>query len=143
MRTVLLVSTLVLPLLVTAGHAQDKGDIQKLENQLAAALTAGDAAAAAAIYAEDALLMPPDAAPVKGRAGIEQFWKGMAEAAGNVRLTTVEARPLGSEAVAEVGTWAATLKGDKPKELAGKYLILWRKAGADWRIAVDIWNDGT
>lgn len=135
-------ATLVMLSLATPVLAQDKGDIQKLEDKLAAALNAGDAAAAAAIYAEDATLMPPDSPAMKGRAAIEQFWKAAHGAVENVRLTTSEARPLGADTVAEIGQWAVTVKGDKPHDAAGKYLILWHKSGTDWRIAADIWNDG-
>jgi ketosteroid isomerase-like protein len=29
-----------------------------------------------------------------------------------------------------------------PKEVTGKYLVMWEKIGNDWKLAADIWNDG-
>jgi hypothetical protein len=29
-----------------------------------------------------------------------------------------------------------------PREVTGKYLVVWEKIGSDWRLASDIWNDG-
>jgi len=29
-----------------------------------------------------------------------------------------------------------------PKEVTGKYLVVWEKIGSDWTLAADIWNDG-
>jgi hypothetical protein len=29
-----------------------------------------------------------------------------------------------------------------PKEVTGKYLVVWEKIGSDWKLASDIWNDG-
>jgi ketosteroid isomerase-like protein len=35
-----------------------------------------------------------------------------------------------------------TTKGPSPKELSGKYLVLWQRVQGDWKLAADIWNDG-
>jgi ketosteroid isomerase-like protein len=29
-----------------------------------------------------------------------------------------------------------------PKEVTGKYLVVWEKIGGGWKLAADIWNDG-
>jgi ketosteroid isomerase-like protein len=31
-------------------------------------------------------------------------------------------------------------KGDKPQEVAGKYVVVWEKAGGQWKLATDVWN---
>jgi len=33
-------------------------------------------------------------------------------------------------------------KGATPKEVAGKYVVIWQKLGKDWKLATDIWNEG-
>jgi len=33
-------------------------------------------------------------------------------------------------------------KGSPPKELTGKFVVVWEKVGRDWKLAADIWNDG-
>ncbi len=56
--------------------AQTAATIQKLDDAWSDAFNKGDAAAIAAMYAEDAYLLPPGHDMVKGRAAIEGFWKG-------------------------------------------------------------------
>jgi ketosteroid isomerase-like protein len=29
-----------------------------------------------------------------------------------------------------------------PKEVTGKYVVVWEKVGRDWKLSSDIWNDG-
>jgi ketosteroid isomerase-like protein len=31
-------------------------------------------------------------------------------------------------------------KGATPKEVTGKYVVVWEKVGSDWKLATDIWN---
>jgi ketosteroid isomerase-like protein len=33
-------------------------------------------------------------------------------------------------------------KGPSPKEVSGKYLVVWEKIGGEWKLAADIWNNG-
>jgi len=33
-------------------------------------------------------------------------------------------------------------KGATPKEITGKYVVVWEKVGRSWKLAADIWNDG-
>ena len=54
--------------------AQSKAAIQKLEDQWGAAFNKGDAAAVAAMYTEDAHVLPAGDAMVKGRAAIEALF---------------------------------------------------------------------
>ena len=55
--------------------AQNKATIEKLNDVWTAAFNKGDAAAGAALYTEDAYVLPPGSAMVKGRAAIEAFWR--------------------------------------------------------------------
>ena len=45
-------------------------------------------------------------------------------------------------AAREIGTFSLKTKGPMPKEVTGKYLVVWEKIGSDWKLAADIWNDG-
>src|SRR5437016_1251994 len=58
-----------------AGYGQVKRDptLDKLAVQFEAAFNARDAAKAAAMYANDAILMPPNRSMVRGRANIEAY----------------------------------------------------------------------
>jgi uncharacterized protein (TIGR02246 family) len=59
--------------------------------RFSAALTDGNGARAAAIYSEDALLLPPTGDVIAGRDAIERFWQSGIE----VGLRTVELKVLG------------------------------------------------
>jgi uncharacterized protein (TIGR02246 family) len=127
-------------LLSVPSVAQDKATMDKLNAEFMAAFAKGDMAALGQMYTEDAYLLPPDTETVKGRAAIQTFWTNAAAAIGDLKLTTVDVKPLGSDAAREIGTFTLKTKGDKPQEVAGKYVVIWEKAGAQWKLATDIWN---
>jgi ketosteroid isomerase-like protein len=79
---------------------------------------------------------------VRGKSAIGAMWKGMAEQAGNPKVTTLEVKRLGPAAAHEIGTFSLTTKGTSPKEISGKYLVLWERVRGQWKLAADIWNDG-
>jgi uncharacterized protein (TIGR02246 family) len=120
--------------------AQDKATIEKLNEAWTAAFNKGDAAAVAAMYTEDAYVLPPGAEMVKGRAGIEAFWRQAAQQMGDAKLTTLDVLPLGTEAAREIGTVTLKTKSRPSQEITGKYVVVWRKVGPDWKLATDIWN---
>lgn len=129
-------------LLVIAGPAlaQDKAAIQALNDKWDAAFNKGDAAAVAAMYTEDAYVLPEGADMIKGREAIKAFWTDAMKEIGDGKLTTLDVLPMGPEFVREIGTYHFKTKGDKPQELNGKYVVVWRKVGNDWLLATDIWN---
>src|SRR4051794_14988442 len=120
--------------------AQDKAVIQKLDDQFAAAFNGGDYAAVAAIYSEDAAILPPSAEMMKGRQAIQTFWSKTGEAVGNAKLVAVDGTPLGNDTAREIGTFSLKTKGPSPVELTGKFVVVWRKIGTDWKLWTDIWN---
>ena len=120
--------------------AQNKATIEKLNDVWTAAFNKGDAAAVAALYTEDAYVLPPGSAMVKGRAAIEAFWRQAAQQMSDAKLTTVDVPPLGRSAAREIGTVTLKTKSQPPQEVVGKYVVVWRKIGRDWKLATDIWN---
>ena len=128
--------------LATAGSApaQTVGSIQKLDDEWSAAFNKGDAAAIAAMYAEDAYVLPPGHDIVKGRAAIEAFWRGATQQLGNAKLTAVDVAPLGPRAGREIGTFAFETKAQPPQPVTGKYVVIWRRIGPRWLLTTDIWN---
>jgi uncharacterized protein (TIGR02246 family) len=126
--------------LAGAAGAQDKATIEQLNEKFVAAFNKGDAAAVAAMYTEDAVVLPPGADMVRGRENIRAFWAKTAEQIQDIKLTTVDVKPLGPDAAREIGTFSLKTKGQQPQEVSGKYVVVWQKAGADWKLATDIWN---
>lgn len=136
-RVFLAATCLCLPV---SAMAQDKATIQSLNDQFVNAFNSGDMTAVSALYTEDATVLPPGAAMVKGRTAIQAFWKAAAEQFGDVKLTAIDVKPLGPAAAREIGTFALRTKGQQPQEITGKYVVIWEKAGANWKLATDIWN---
>jgi uncharacterized protein (TIGR02246 family) len=120
--------------------AQDKATIVKLNDAWAAAFNKGDASAVAAMYTEDAFVLPPGTEMVKGRAAIEAFWRQAAQQMGDAKFTTVDVLPLGPRAAREIGTVSLKSKSQPPQEITAKYAVVWRKVGGKWKLATDIWN---
>ena len=140
MRTISLVVIFLIGMIVP-GFAQ-KADIEAVNARWTEYFNKGDFAGIASLYTEDATAFPPGAAMVKGRAAIGEMWKAMAEKVSDPKVTTLDVKPLGPSAVLEIGTVSLKTKGPTPQEIAGKFVVVWEKVGADWKLAADIWNDG-
>lgn len=107
--------------------------------KLGAALAARDYRAAAALYSEDALLLPPDAPIIMGRAAIAEFWSEAVPALGvkGAQFTTIDVTSSGDMAV-EVGTVRLELEAGA---VVVKYVVAWKRGGDGvWRLHRDIWN---
>ena len=120
--------------------AQSKADIQQLNDQWAAAFNKGDAAALAAMYTEDAYLLPAGAPMAKGRAAIEASLKQTVTQVGDIKITTIEVKPLGPEAAREIGTATFKTKAQPPQDGALKYAVVWQQESGKWKLLQDIWN---
>ena len=140
MRTISLVVIFLIGMIVP-GFAQ-KADIEAVNARWTEYFNKGDFAGVASLYTEDATAFPPGAAMVKGRAAIGEMWKAMAEKVSDPKVTTLDVKPLGPSAVLEIGTVSLKTKEPTPQEITGKFVVVWEKVGADWKLAADIWNDG-
>ena len=137
-RALLLAAGLML--LAAPAWAQAKSTIQKLDDQFAAALNRGDAAAVAAFYTDDAYVLPAGAPMVTGHDAIEQFGKETAAHLGDAKCTALNVKPLGRKAAREIGTCTFKTKGDNPQDGALKYAVVWEKIDGKWKLLQDIWN---
>jgi uncharacterized protein (TIGR02246 family) len=136
------VTTLAVSAVLLGGPAlaQDKATIEKLNDAFEAAFNKADFAALGDMYTEDAYLLPPGSELAKGRSNIQAFWTKAGEAVSDLKLTTVDVKPLGSDAAREVGTFSLMTKGQQRQQVVGKYVIVWQKVGNEWKLATDIWN---
>ena len=120
-----------------------KEAVEAANATFAAAYNKGDAAAVAALYAEDAVVLPPDAARANGRAEIESFWKGtIAAGVSDLELKTLDVTEAGDFAF-ETGeanlSVPAAGGGKAPASI--KYVVVWKKSGdGAWQLLRDIWN---
>ena len=136
------IAAAVATVLVVGGIAQGQSKTDPIFNKLAvewaAAYNAKDAAKLAGFYAEDAVYMPPNQPMVKGRANIEaMFKKELQEGFTNLRLMPIESAIAGSQGF-EAGTATLTAPGGRNEN--GKYLVVFKRVGSDWKIAFDINN---
>ena len=123
-----------------ATAAIDEADAAFLE-----AFNAGDAASVAALYTEDAVVMPPGQPAVKGRSNIEATMAEMLAAGGGPQLSveskTVElmmSPGVGHTAVA-TGSW--TMNAADGSHLDhGKAMVVWRQTDDGWKMSHDMWN---
>jgi uncharacterized protein (TIGR02246 family) len=127
-------------LMLGSAAAQDKATIEKLNDAFVSAFNKGDFAAVGGMYAEDATVLPPGSPMIKGRPNIQSFWTQAGQGIGDVKLTTVDVQPLGPDWAREIGTFVLTTKGQQSQQVAGKYVVVWKKVGNDWKLATDIWN---
>lgn len=103
------------------------------------AFTRGDAAAVAALYTSDAQLLPPNSDFVTGGDGIRKFWQGaMQMGIREVQLQTVGVETEGSRAT-ELGRYTLLLDGGQVAD-SGKYLVVWKAEGGNWKLHRDVWN---
>ena len=119
-----------------------KAEIEAVNAKWMESFNKGDFAGVASLYTNDATAFPPGSGMVKGRAAIGAMWKGMADQVSDPKATTLDVKPLGRSAAREIGTFSLKTKGPAPQEVTGKYVVVWEKVGRDWKLAVDIWNDG-
>jgi uncharacterized protein (TIGR02246 family) len=103
----------------------------------------GDAAALAALYTDDATLLPPDSEMIQGKQGIEAFWsQGIKMGIKDLVLTTLDVFGSGDLAY-EIGKFTLTVQpeGQEPVEQKGKYVVVWKQAAdGSWKLHVDIFN---
>jgi uncharacterized protein (TIGR02246 family) len=102
----------------------------------------GDAAALANMYTTDARVLPPNGEMVEGRPNIQKFWQGaMSAGLKMVSLETVHVETQGNVAV-EIGHYTTTIPGAGGTTTTdkGKYVVVWKREGGAWKLAVDIFN---
>ena len=140
MKARLVLAAAVMIMLAGPALAQSKEAIQKLNDEWATAFNKGDAGAVAALYTADAYVLPPGAPMVKGRADIQKFWAGAMKHHGDIKLTTLDVKPLGPDAAREIGTATLRTKGANPQDEALKYAVVWQREDGQWKLLQDIWN---
>ena len=104
---------------------------------------AKDAAGIAELYAEDGAVMPPNAPIGKGRAAIQKTWASMMNTPGFNLTFKPDQIVLSSsgDLALDRGTYQLTIApSGKTQNDTGKYVVVWRKIGNEWKAAADIFN---
>ncbi|TLY53608.1 MAG: SgcJ/EcaC family oxidoreductase [Gammaproteobacteria bacterium] len=128
---------------LAADPAAEVKALQAVDHTWVKAYNAGDAPAAASLYDENAILMPPGAQSVRGRAAIRAFLASDMAASAKAGVTF----HLGEKSDGGVtgamgwvsGTYSVTDKSGKVVE-TGKYLSVSKKENGKWLYVRDTWN---
>ncbi len=131
------------PLAVAPPVADVKAQIVANEAAWAAAANRGDAAGLAAMYTDNATLLPPGAEMQKGRAAIEKTFAAIVHSGvKNFSLTTVDVAQLAPSSVQEIGQFSLVAPAPKHKsaKVYGKYVSIWKLVDGKWLLDVDTWN---
>lgn len=144
-RAILLTFLWAMPTLTAAQEEAsiDEAAIQQIYAEWNEAISAKDAEAAAALYAEDAVKLVPNVPLLEGRQAIHEYYTGLFEVP-ELQSTFGPTRIVVStngDLAYDYGTYTASWTGeDGPAEEEGKYVSVWRKVEGEGVLAVDMDN---
>jgi uncharacterized protein (TIGR02246 family) len=122
---------------------QAAGDVRNaivaVNQEFVAALARGDARGIAALYTANGQLLPTHSDFVTGTQAIQGFWQAVIDM--GIRAGALETLELEGhgETAYEAGKY--TLHGSAGQVLdQGKYVVIWKREGGQWRLHRDIWN---
>ena len=117
-------------------------EIAEAHRRLEQAFNRGDAAAVAALYTEDATLLPPGADILSGRRAAQARWQAAYDTgARNLSLDPVSVETWG-DAAREIGRFTLEAPGQdgRTARVEGKNVVVWKNTADGWRLDTDIWN---
>lgn len=118
--------------------------IRAIDIEFAAASSRKDAAALAALYAEDAVVMPPNGAPVRGRAAIEALMKSYFDEGVTAIEVTTQSIEFHGDVALELADYSVTVTPPGKAPIKGwdqgKSMVVYKKSKGKWRMYRDIWN---
>ncbi len=132
---------------------------EQLNKQFVEALKTRDFAAVAAMFTDDAVMLPPRRNIITGKSKIQSFWT-RSNRIRELKFDTDSAVTLGGNVVREIGTLRMLVgpggraggdqdsSSDNPdqaaqpqsREISGKYVFIWRKVDDEWKLETSIWN---
>jgi uncharacterized protein (TIGR02246 family) len=122
--------------------AADTAAIETIQQRFAAAFLRRDFEALAALYTEDAVLMPPNAPAVQGRAAVKAWMAAFPTITGlTISIDRIEGR---ADLAYVRGAYTMTLRpegAEAPVTVRGKYMeIRRRQSSGEWLLEADMFN---
>ena len=135
---------------IAGGCASERGNdnaalraaVEAQHARFSEAFSHRDPSALGQLYAEDAQVFPPGVPPVAGRSAIRELWKGaLAMPVARIQFETVEVDANPATAW-ETGRYTMIATNGSTMDL-GKYIVVWKRDGADWKIYRDMWSSNS
>ena len=127
----------------TANTGADEQAIRAQVDHWLQLVKAKDAAGIAALYTDDGAVMPANEPIGKGRAAIQKTWASLMQTP-SFDLTFVPEQIIVSSSgdmALDRGTYRlGFVANGTAKTDTGKYVVVWRKVGEEWKAAADIFN---
>ncbi|MEP0547225.1 MAG: DUF4440 domain-containing protein [Rhodothermales bacterium] len=125
------------PVTNASDPADDRAALQAMTATYQTAIRAGDHAAIAALHADDAVIQPANSPAERGRAALDAYFEATDSEPEDLTFTTDDL------VIAESGDLAYEVGTTTGPGVAGKYLTVFRRTPAGWRIVADSWSDDT
>lgn len=122
--------------------ASEEAAIRAVNRRMEQAVASRNVDAIAQMYATDAVFMIPNAPAARGQAAIRSAWAEFLTPNASLSLSPTKIDIASSgELATDIGTYTFSFTGDQgPVTDRGKYMVQFRKAGTEWKIAHDIFN---
>ena len=117
--------------------ATDRNAVEATVNRYVEATNHGDVYALAALYDDDAVLLPPDHQPIRGRDAIGQFWRQGTDE--GFEVTTLRLDVDGGIGYI-VGQYTLPETDEEPADSGKTVMCLRRQRDGSWKVTADIWN---
>jgi uncharacterized protein (TIGR02246 family) len=128
-----------------AGNSAEESAVRKVLSGLSAADKSGDMAAVLSHYADDAMILPPNAPVLAGQSGVRSFYEILFN---NFRVDDVS---FDADEIHVAGDWAFAQgfinglltpksEGTPARKLHEKFLIVLHRQSSAWKIYRFIWN---
>jgi uncharacterized protein (TIGR02246 family) len=115
----------------------DRRAVEATVTRYVEATNHGDVEALASLYADDAVLLPPDHQPVRGRDAIGEFWRQGTDE--GLQVTTLRLDVDGGLGYL-VGQYTLPETDEEPADSGKTVMCLKRQRDGSWKVTADIWN---
>ena len=120
-----------------------RGQIEQAAVRFADAFNRGDMPALVAMYDVDAIVLAPNAPPMRGAQNIESLWNGARQQGfKTLNLVVNSVEVIGGHAI-ELGSYTLVIQPPGQSEMTdrGKYMVVWRREpDGTWKLYRDMFN---
>jgi len=125
------------------GAAALRAQIEQQVARFVETFNRGDVAALAAMYDTGAVVLAPNAPPMRGRQNIEALWAGARQQGFKTLNLTVNSVEAIGDHLIELGSYTLVIQPPGQSEMTdrGKYIVLWRRqSDGSWKLYRDAFN---